>query len=386
MQGNRNWIGGIEYMKNMVLALNSLPPDVQSTFELSLLSDRSLEEHLYRPILPYVKNLFFTENMPPQSLVSKAHRIIRRVLSGNNEYRFHSFFKSQDFDFVYPFYFEKILSKTYRCAAWIPDFQHKYLPHFFSDNEIRKRDLSFERTATHAPTIILSSKTAETDFHTYFPQSMHKTKVLSFTTCPDPTWYDPDPKEIQKKYSLPDQFFLICNQFWKHKNHLTVFRAMHHLRKLSIRPAIVCTGNIEDTRDKAYAGLIQRTIDELGLRDQIHILGLIPRIDQIQLIRRSMAVLQPSLFEGWSTVVEDARCLGKHILISDIPVHKEQNPPHSIFFNPDSPEELSQYLAQWWGELSPGENLKREQEARQAAIAAVTSYGYKILAIARGSS
>ncbi len=42
------------------------------------------------------------------------------------------------------------------------------------------------------------------------------------------------------------------------------------------------------------------------------------------LLRGAAAVLQPSRFEGWSTIIEDAKSLGKPIVASDIAVHREQ--------------------------------------------------------------
>ncbi len=43
MQGGRGWIGGTEYIKNIVSALASLPTEVRSTFELCLICSKSLD-------------------------------------------------------------------------------------------------------------------------------------------------------------------------------------------------------------------------------------------------------------------------------------------------------------------------------------------------------
>jgi hypothetical protein len=55
--------------------------------------------------------------------------------------------------------------------------------------------------------------------------------------------------------------------------------------------------------------------------------GLIERKEQIQLLRRCVAVVQPSLFEGWSTIIEDARIFGKR---TDVDIPQEQNPERSV--------------------------------------------------------
>jgi glycosyltransferase involved in cell wall biosynthesis len=61
-----------------------------------------------------------------------------------------------------------------------------------------------------------------------------------------------------------------------------------------------------------------------------------------------VALINPSLFEGWSTTVEEAKSLGKRIILSNIRVHLEQNPPGGLFFDPNDPNDLSIRLAEAW--------------------------------------
>jgi hypothetical protein len=56
------------------------------------------------------------------------------------------------------------------------------------------------------------------------------------------------------------------------------------------------------------------------------------------------AVIQPSLFEGWSTVVEDAKALNKWVILSDIAVHREQLSINVDFFNPKDSIALSKLI------------------------------------------
>src|SRR5690606_16162197 len=62
---------------------------------------------------------------------------------------------------------------------------------------------------------------------------------------------------------------------------------------------------------------------------------------QLCLMKHSISILQPSLFEGWSTTVEDAKQLNVRIILSDISVHKEQNPQNGFFFNRLDPKDLA---------------------------------------------
>jgi len=73
---------------------------------------------------------------------------------------------------------------------------------------------------------------------------------------------------------------------------------------------VVCTGKFFDRRDPAPTAKLLATISRPGLREQFFLLGLVPHDDVYGLMRQSIAVINPSLFEGWSTSVEEAKSLG----------------------------------------------------------------------------
>jgi len=61
-------------------------------------------------------------------------------------------------------------------------------------------------------------------------------------------------------------------------------------------------------------------------------------------MQHAVAIIQPSLFEGWSTVVEDSKALNKFIIASDIPVHREQNNGNMEFFSPNNSVQLAEII------------------------------------------
>ena len=143
-----------------------------------------------------------------------------------------------------------------------------------------------------------------------------------------------------------------------------LFEAIRILRDRGFADiCLVSTGHTNDHRQPQHFPSLQEYIKQYGLTAHIRILGLLPRQVQVQLFRRAAAVIQPSLFEGWSALVEDARTLGKRIYVSDIPVHREQKPTNGVFFRPDSAEELADLVAKDWPNLKPGPDLVRESEA-----------------------
>ena len=98
-------------------------------------------------------------------------------------------------------------------------------------------------------------------------------------------------------------------------------------------------------------------------------------------MRHCCAIIQPSLFEGWSTVVEDARALGRPIIASDIPVHREQLGKDATFFSPHDVKSLAAAIIALDPTLKPGPapeleaaalaNLKQRTEASAQEFLAI---------------
>ncbi len=384
MQGSREWIGGAEYIKNLTLALGSLSTEVRSTFELYLICSKSINAELHTQISSSVDQIYYLEvDLEPVTLVNRIRWKLRRALFDLPDPRLDAFVKKINLDFIYPNLNQGKGKTAYASAAWIPDFQDKYLTQFFSKLEIKTREQNCQKIAKYAEAVVLSSQTVAADFQKFYPQSASKARILSFKTSVLPEWYQSDPVATQAKYNLSDRFFLVSNQFWQHKNHLLIFEALKILKEKSIYPIIVCTGRLYDYRQPKYGNTITQTIQDFDIQQQVHLLDLIPKIDQIQLMRRCLAVIQPSLFEGWSTVVEDARVFGKSMILSDIPVHLEQNPPNSTFFERHSSEILATILADWWERFTPAPDLEREVIARENNLNEVQAFAGQFIDIAR---
>lgn len=77
----------------------------------------------------------------------------------------------------------------------------------------------------------------------------------------------------------------------------------------------------------------------------------------------SVAVINPSLFEGWSTTVEEAKSLGVPLILSDLSIHREQTGGAASFFNPEDPTDIARVLEGEWEKLIPGPRLDCETRA-----------------------
>ena len=112
-----------------------------------------------------------------------------------------------------------------------------------------------------------------------------------------------------------------------------------------------------------------------GLTDTFRVLGIVPFPDLMGLMRSAVAVINPSRSEGWSTSVEEAKTLGKRVLLSNLPVHREQAPLRASFFDPDDAEALAEAMLDAWdrfdsdAETGFGADAKRAFPGRQREFA-----------------
>src|SRR5712692_1365478 len=268
-----------------------------------------------------------------------------------------------------------------KLIGWVPDLQHVYLPEFFKEPELQKRNATIQRLAERAALIILSSNAARKDFVSFAPQGGQKARVLSFPSLLALEAQSENPESSRTKFNLPEKFALVANQFWAHKNHQAVVSAAAQLRDHGTAVPIVMTGLPVDHRDRSNSNLssLLQAIASAGLNGQITILGQVSYADLVNLMRTAALVIQPSRFEGWSTIVQDAKALGRPLICSDLAVHREQVPAALGFFPCDQPDRLADLLAEHWGKLVPGPNKNLETSALLAEREFARRYAESLL-------
>lgn len=236
--------------------------------------------------------------------------------------------------------------------AWIPDFQHRHLPHMFGFTSYWKREIGIRSQLWSGRNIILSSESARRDLIRFYTlRNDTRVHVAPFAVMLDYVNRQA-PTEIKGLYCLPKDYVFLPNQFFKHKNHGLVVSALHILRKRGVDIIVAASGLQEDPRHPGYFQELKKKVTELELEPYFRFLGVIPYDHLIALMRGALAVLNPSLFEGWSTTVEEAKALDVPLVLSDIPVHREQATEDAYFFDSRDPRALADVLETLW-EKSP---------------------------------
>jgi len=332
------WMGGIFYVINIVRTLNYLEdkdkPEIYLFYKADLKGFVGEIDYPFLSAIEWVFPSVLIGNLG--SMFSRKNLFIQKILK---DYSLDALFPLHDFPVKNR---EKV-----RLLSWWADLQHKHYPDFFSWAQILARNVHIRLILRNSDGLLVSSRAVLNDFLRYYKSSsFNKIHVFHFVSVIDKL-PDTDMLGLRKQYNLPEKYFIVSNQFHKHKNHKVVLLSLSLLKRRGIRLHIVFTGKFPDALKSYYMSELHKIIADNGLHDQVSMLGVIPREDQLQLMKHSQAVIQPSLFEGWSTVIEDAKSLQVPVVASDLTVNIEQLGDGGIYFNPNNADELATILANY---------------------------------------
>ncbi|MCW1843783.1 glycosyltransferase [Prosthecomicrobium hirschii] len=231
-------------------------------------------------------------------------------------------------------------------VGYIADFQPYYYPDYFSLRSKRKISLHHSKLAAAARVVIVNANAVANDLMRFIPESKASIVRLPFSASPCEDWLA-ETTGVAEKYGVGGKYFMISNQFWIHKRHDVAFRAFHNLTKSVPQVQLVCTGNTHDGRDPSYFPRLIKYLKENNIEDRVKILGLIPKRDQVELMKGSVAVVQPTAFEGGpgGGSVYDAVALGVPTIVSDIPINREIESWIDTYFPLDDAEALCVAMA-----------------------------------------
>jgi glycosyltransferase involved in cell wall biosynthesis len=193
--------------------------------------------------------------------------------------------------------------------------------------------------------IVTYSQDTINDIKRFYPGTSVALHPLPFSPFPEKEWLHSN-LDVREKYKLSARYFMISNQFWVHKDHETAFRAYAMYVEEGGKAKLVCTGGTTDFRDPMHFRKLQIILNDLGIADSVYILGHIPKIDQIALLKNSLGIIQPTLFEGGpgGGSSHDALSMGVPVIASNIPINLEMKCGGVSFFNAGDFMDLSKKM------------------------------------------
>lgn len=339
---SRNWLGGVYYIINLIKALNTL--DDTDKPELVVLYSEELKDFTGEIDYPYLSLELWDFETPLRGYL-KSWVKRRNVFSNDIVNQFQ-------LDGVYPEWNQPLsvdfaYDRKVKSVSWFADLQHKYYPEFFSSIQLIMREARLQLMLRHTNDLVVSSKAARDDFKKFYSlKDDLNIHVLNFVSIIDDFEFV-DFEIVREKYGLPEHFYMISNQFHKHKNHSVLLKALVELKKRNAPVHYAITGRMPDQKDSEYIRSLHELINKHNLDEYVSFLGVVPRQEQLSLMKHSTAVIQPSLFEGWSTVIEDAKSLQVPVIAANLDVNIEQLGEAGTYFDPHDENELANILSSY---------------------------------------
>ena len=337
----RKWLGGFNIILNLANFLQKNQKKLKHNFEIIIITKNKKDLKNFH----VNKNIQIIENFKLFDL-NLFLRIVEKIslLFFGKTIIMENFLNKNSIDFITHSNFATGKKSKVKSIVWIPDFQYIHLPNLFSLKYKIFKKINLFLFKNHAFKILLSSNSAKKDLENITNIKKNFIKISKFVFQVPKNNKLPSFNYLIKKFKINKKYIYLPNQYWVHKNHDLVIKALskignENLKKYKIQ--IVSTGSQWDYRNPENFNNIMNYIKTNKLEDHYKYIGTVKYLEVMSLIKNAHCVLNPSFFEGWSSTVEQAKSYNKQLLLSNIDTHLEQKPKNCIYFNPNNLKQIT---------------------------------------------
>lgn len=231
------------------------------------------------------------------------------------------------------------VSRKTKVIAPIHDIMHRYESRFPEVGEVQEYvDREFvARHLVNDASILVDSKVGKQQLIECYNCSPSQIYVLPFIASVFLTGDAERPKGLDIASDVPFVFYPA--QFWPHKNHIALLKALSLLQK-EINMHAVFVGSVE----KDGFTVIADYITAKGMQHRVHVLGYVSDAEVRWLYQHAACMVMPSFFGPTNIPPIEAIQYGCPVATSEIYGNMEQLGDAALFFNPHSPEDLARCI------------------------------------------
>lgn len=241
-------------------------------------------------------------------------------------------------EFVYflPPHYEKV-SAPFALTIW--DLGHRketYFPEVSTEGDaFIHREYFYSTAPIQASYVIIGNNTGKEQLEYFYRVEPRRIKTIPMPT-PDYVYELKEDVSILEKYNLEkNKYIFYPAQFWAHKNHIRLVKAMKKLKEQGSDFNMVFTG-----ADQGNLNYIKDKTREFGLEDDILFLGFIKKEEIIALYKNAYALAYASYLGPDNLPPLEAMALKCPVLAADVDGFREQLGNCALFFNPKSEDDL----------------------------------------------
>jgi glycosyltransferase involved in cell wall biosynthesis len=187
--------------------------------------------------------------------------------------------------------------------------------------------------------------------------------------APDPVFHPRTPAEVELALAplglAAGSFLLSAGGISPHKNLESLVAAYAELlRRAGDAPQLVLAGDLQDDPYLSSAAEIKALIAELGLGGRVLLPGFVEDETLACLYAGAVAVVLPSLAEGFGLPAVEAAACGAALVLSDLPAHRETLGQAALFVAPSDVRSMADALERVLGDSALRSSLA--ERARRA--------------------
>jgi glycosyltransferase involved in cell wall biosynthesis len=241
--------------------------------------------------------------------------------------------------FVTPFY--EHTDTPFIYTVW--DLQHRaqpWFPEVSSRGRWEFREKNYMRVIPRASVVIVANQAARRELQRYYAVADECIKLLPHPTPSFVLGSSVERTSPTKVHSLQTPYVLYPAQFWPHKNHVGLLRAIAWLREqrgLELDIALVGSdrGNLEHVKLEAQ---------RLGIARQTKFLGFVERNDLVALYQGAAALVYVSFFGPENLPPLEAFALSCPVVASRYTGAEEQLGEAALLVDPSRPAEIGEAI------------------------------------------
>lgn len=225
----------------------------------------------------------------------------------------------------------------------IHDLMHRYekeFPEVGDSEENANRDIMYHGNVRNAVSVLVDSEIGAAHVIDTFGQYYKdKVMVLPFAA---PRYMFEDEKRIDIPY---EKYIFYPAQFWCHKNHKNLIKAIALLKDRGISINCIFVGHEKNGYEEAI-----NLIEKYELSEQISILGYVENAQMVYLYKHARAMIMPTYFGPTNIPPIEAIVSGCPVAVSNVYAMPDQLKDAAVYFDPGNPEEIATVVQRYWVE------------------------------------
>lgn len=237
----------------------------------------------------------------------------------------------------------------------IHDLMHRYesrFPEVSSNDEFKIREYLLSNACKYSKRILVDSTCGKEQVRESYEVDSNNIKVLPYV--PPKYIFEHDNNiDTNKKYNLNCRYIFYPAQFWEHKNHINLIKAISRVKETVPNVLLVLSGSVKYS---GYGYVLQQ-VKKLKLSDNVKILGYVPEEDIPSLYKNAEMMVMPTFFGPTNIPPLEAMALKCPMAVSNIYGMPEQIGSASLYFNPNEPIEIAECIKTIWENKSVRQRL-----------------------------